>query len=344
VRRRWRYAPIPVAIEFNLIACAIVILALLDRGADSRQFAAVALLAGFAIFAGAIVTRPLVRGEDVGPVDALQVGIAAFPTLIGAPLVAMPLPVLHVVAAFVIGVAGALAYAAMVRTSSMTVAPYFFGILGALGIVVSTANIVPSPLAAALWGIAAAITAILARRAMPQLFGHAALYALASSIAAGLFGGAIGVVSGLARHPLEISIANVVATIGIGVAAAIAVASGVRSWRIARLLLAAIATLLLLGAIAATIAPVTASNAAASAALRSALIAAAAVALTIASRSRRAAELAALVYPLLVLGATKFLFDDFRTGHAATLFVTLATYGIALVLIARLRPAVLSPS
>src|SRR5207237_8999055 len=126
VRRKWRYAPLPMAIEFNLLACALLGLTLLDKAADSRELAAMALVAGFAIYAGAIVTRPLIRRDDVGPVDAMQVGIAAVPTLVGAPLVAGFGSPLAIAAAFVAGLAGALAYAAMVRTSTMTVAPYFF--------------------------------------------------------------------------------------------------------------------------------------------------------------------------------------------------------------------------
>ena len=344
VRRKWRYAPIPVAIEFNLAACAIVVLALVDRGADSRQVVAISLLVAHAIFAGAIMTRPLIRHEDVGPVDALQVGLSAIPTLVGAPLVAAPLPVTHMVTALAIATAGALGYLAMVRTKSMTVAPYFFGAFGVLGVVVSTAHILPAPQAAVFWGLAAATTAVIARRTMPQLFAHAAVYALAATIAAGLFGSALGVVSGLGRHPLAVTFANAIATMGIAVAAGVAIASGAQPWRIARLTLAAIATLLLLGAVAAALTPISGNSAAAAAALRSAIIAVAAVALTLVARTPRTGELAALVYPLLMLGALKFLFDDFGSGRAASLFITLATYGVALVVIARFRAPTTDPA
>ena len=342
VRRKWRYAPLPMAIEFNLLACALVGLTLLDKAADPRELAAAALVLGFAIYAGAIVTRPLVRHDDVGPVDALQVGIAAVPTLVGAPLVAGVGTPLAVAAAFVAGLAGALAYAAMVRTWSMTVAPYFFGALGCVGLLVATANLLSASAAAALWGISAGAAAIVARRAIPQLWGHAALYALASSIAAGLFAAALGVVSGLGRHPLNLSVANIVATIGIATAAGIAVASGAQPWRIARLVLAALATLLVLGAVAAAVVPISHNDAGAAAALRSAVIAAAAVAITLIAR--RARELATLVTPLLILGATKFLFDDFGSGRAASLFITLATYGVALVVIARFKSTGVTPA
>jgi hypothetical protein len=339
VRRKWRYAPLPIAIEFNLLACALVGLTLLDKAADSRDLAAMALVAGFAIYAGAIVTRPLIRHDDVGPVDALQVGIAAVPTLVGAPLVAGFGSPLAIAAAFVAGLAGALAYAAMVRTSTMTVAPYFFGALGALGLLVATANLLGASAAAALWGIAAGAAAVVARRAIPQLWGHAALYALASSIATGLFAASLGVVSGLGRHPLDLSLANVLASLGIATAAGVAIACGAQPWKIARLVLAAIATLLALGAVAAAVVPLSHNDAGAAAALRSAVIAVAAVAITLLARFPRARELATLVTPLLILGATKFLFDDFSRGRAASLFITLATYGVALVVIARVKSA-----
>jgi len=269
----------------------------------------------------------------------MQVGIAAIPTLVGAPLVAGLGSPLAIAAAFVAGVAGALSYAAMVRTSRMTVAPYFFGALGCLGLLVATANLLSGPAAAALWGVAAGAAALVARRAIPQLWGHAALYALASSIAAGLFAASLGVVSGLGRHPLDLSLANVLATLGIATAAAVAVASGAQPWRIARLVLAAIATLLVLGAVAAAVVPISHNDAAAAAALRSAIIAVAAVTIALAARSRHARELATLVTPLLIPGAAKFLFDDFGSGRAASLFITLATYGVALVVIARVKGA-----
>lgn len=337
VRRNWRYAPLPMAIEFNLLACALVGLTLLDKAADSRELAASTLLIGFAIYAGAIVTRPLIRHDDVGAVDAMQVGISAIPTLVGAPLVAGLGTPLAVVAAFVAAVAGALSYVAMLRTSRMDVAPYFFGALGCLGVLVATANLLSASAAAALWGLAAGAAALLARRAIPQLWGHAALYALASTIAAGLFAASVGVVSGLAHHPLDLSLANIVATLGIATAAVVAVAAGAQEWRIARLVLAALAMLLVLGAVAAAVVPISHDDAGAAAALRSAIIAAAAVAIALAARTPRARELATLVTPLLVLGAMKFLVDDFGRGRAASLFITLATYGVALVVIARMR-------
>src|SRR5204863_9893043 len=126
-------------------------------------------------------------------------------------------------------------------------------------------------------------------------------------------------------------------------AAGVAIASGAQPWKIARLVLAAIATLLALGAVAAAVVPISHNDAGAAAALRSAVIAVAAVAITLLARSPRARELATLVTPLLILGAAKFLFDDFGHGRAASLFITLATYGVALVVIARVKSAGVAP-
>ena len=39
-----------------------------------------------------------------------------------------------------------------------------------------------------------------------------------------------------------------------------------------------------------------------------------------------------LVYPILVAGGVKLVFEDLRAGSASTLFVSLAAYGSALIL------------
>jgi hypothetical protein len=43
-----------------------------------------------------------------------------------------------------------------------------------------------------------------------------------------------------------------------------------------------------------------------------------------------------LVYPLLVLTGVKFILEDFRAGRPATLFVSFALYGLALIVGPRL--------
>jgi hypothetical protein len=62
-----------------------------------------------------------------------------------------------------------------------------------------------------------------------------------------------------------------------------------------------------------------------------------AVGLSVASRHARARSAAALVYPVLLAGAAKLLYEDLRVGVAATLFAGFAVYGVALIVAPRLR-------
>jgi hypothetical protein len=77
-------------------------------------------------------------------------------------------------------------------------------------------------------------------------------------------------------------------------------------------------------------------NAAVLAALRTAILSAASVTLALSSRHWRWPEARWLVYPVLILVAIKLFVEDFPNGQPATLFVSLAFLGGALLLVARL--------
>lgn len=72
------------------------------------------------------------------------------------------------------------------------------------------------------------------------------------------------------------------------------------------------------------------------AAARSVVIALAAIALLWAGRRAALPELQWLVYPVLVAGAAKLLWEDLRVGEPAALFAALAAYGGALIATPRL--------
>jgi hypothetical protein len=59
--------------------------------------------------------------------------------------------------------------------------------------------------------------------------------------------------------------------------------------------------------------------------------------LAFADRAWRFVEGGWLVYPLLGLTGMKFLLEDIRVGRPATLVVSFALYGLALVVAPRLR-------
>jgi len=77
-------------------------------------------------------------------------------------------------------------------------------------------------------------------------------------------------------------------------------------------------------------------NAAVLAALRTAVLSAASVTLALSSRHWRWPEARWLVYPVLILVGIKLFVEDFPNGQPATLFVSLAFLGGALLLVAKL--------
>jgi hypothetical protein len=79
-----------------------------------------------------------------------------------------------------------------------------------------------------------------------------------------------------------------------------------------------------------------AADPAVTAALRTAILAGLALGLAVAARRRSWPELGWLVYPLVALGGVKLLVQDMRVGRPATLVLSLALYGMVLVLAPRL--------
>jgi hypothetical protein len=93
------------------------------------------------------------------------------------------------------------------------------------------------------------------------------------------------------------------------------------------------------GAAVMLLAPSLAQDAGALATLRTVLLSLAVVGLTVAGRSRRLAIFSTLVFPAVIVGGVRIVADDFRHSRAATLFVALAFYGVALVSAGRSRTA-----
>ena len=78
------------------------------------------------------------------------------------------------------------------------------------------------------------------------------------------------------------------------------------------------------------------ADAAIVAAIRTAVLSVAAVTLALSSRFPRWPEARWLVYPVLILVGIKLFAEDFPNGEPATLFVSLAFIGSALILVAKL--------
>ncbi len=337
--KRW-FVRWPALAPAWIAAVALQLMAV-NRGNEPMDFAAVALLISAFAYLGAIAAKNLIAREDITWYDVAQAfGTITF-VLSGAAWIAaqshsLMLPVMMAIAT----VAGGAYFTALRQTPEDIVAPYYFGGLAIACTLFATAMAATPTKAGMIWIVFATVSIFAARAlATSQFVVHAIVYSIAGAIATGLLGGAIGAITGMGTRP-PIAIAPGVATVGIAIAAVTALLvrdTTSRTWRIGRVVLFALASLVVIAGATLIVLRIGRTDAAASSAVRSAMIAIAAVALAYVSRLPIFADASLLVYPILGIGAAKFIVDDFMSGRAATLFVSLAVYGCALLLLARMR-------
>jgi len=176
---------------------------------------------------------------------------------------------------------------------------------------------------------------------------HGAVYASAAAVASGLLAVAVAAFTGPGVPPLDSSLSIVLIVLTVIAACAwFPVATHGRTWgrlsHLPKLLMLTIVALGLGGVVLVVLARQLLPGSAAGfdpaplAALRTGVLSTAAVLLALAGRWHRTAESAWLVYPVLIAGAIKLLMEDVPTGRPASLVVSLALYGVALILSPRL--------
>jgi hypothetical protein len=195
---------------------------------------------------------------------------------------------------------------------------------------------------------AAAITAWLgSSRARATLSVHGAVYAVIAAITSGLLPESIDALTGPSIGSAGgVSLAGVIALVVLGVCAALPVATHGKTWGrfsraptvvlLAALLLGASGIAVSFGARLLPVADATGPEPGALAALRTGVLAVATLALAWLGRLRAMPEAIWVVYVVLGLGGVKLLAEDLRAGRAATLFISMALYGGALILAPRL--------
>lgn len=331
----------PALVPAWIAAVALQLTTAVNRGRDAMDFAAVALLISAFAYLGAIAAKNLIARDDITWYDVAQAfGTIAFvlsgAAWIGALSHSLLLPIMMAIAT----VAAGAYFTALRQTPADIVAPHYFGALAVACTVFATVMVATPTVAGMVW-IAFATICIFAARALrtSQFVAHAVVYSIAGAIATGLLGGAVGAITGMGKRP-PIALAPGVATAGIAVAAITALLvreNASKTWRIGRLVLFTLAALVVIAGATLIILRVGGTDAAASAAVRSAVIAIAAVSLAFLTRLPLFSFASILVYPVLGVGAAKFVIDDFMNGRAVTLFVSLAVYGCALLVLAKMR-------
>lgn len=344
----WTLLRWPVALIADLAIVVLSLRAVTPAAADTPGMAFGAQIVLLVTYLGSFAVRTLLLNRDIIPFEVTQsiaativgLGGAAYLTIVigggGLPLGVATLAL----AAGCYGVAAVF----VERRQSRRRNYYFYTAAGLVFALAGVTLAMPSAAVGpvyAVFGLVAASAGRLSKRVTYR--AHGAAFLTAAVVATGLlphvfYGLGLPVApSGRA----SLAMLGVLALCGAAMwglgSEAVPTAPSPRR-RVPRLIVLFLALGGLLGVIASGILAAPASPYAPGlvATIRTALLVAAILALALAGRVWAFAEGAWLVYPLLVLTGLKFVLEDVRTGQPATLFVSFALYGLALIVGPRL--------
>jgi len=343
----WTLLRWPVALAADLTILILSGRAVTTGVADSPGMALAVQVLLLAAYLGSFATRTLFLNRNVIPFEMAQsvsviavgLGGAAYVThttgvgtlLLGVATLALAAGCYGVAIAFVEGRQG--------RLRNF----FFYTSAGLVFALVGCALILPTPALALVYaglGFAIAWAGRLSGRA--TFHAHGAVYLAAAVVVSGLFAHVLyGLgLPGVPTHAASAAMLGVLSVCVVAVwALRVAPAEGppVPAARVPRLVVLVLGLGGLLGVTVGWITPLlgggetTAMHAGLVAALRTALLVLGVLTLAWAGGAMGFVEGAWLVYPLLILTGLKFLLEDFRAGRPATLFLSFALYGLALI-------------
>jgi len=347
--RDWVLLRWPVAFAADLAAVVVAVAATRPEAAEGPRAAFLVQAALLALYLGSIATRTLFLQRRVVPFEVLQTVGALLVGLGGAVFVAGRSGIGQRgfgAVALLLGLSTyAVAFAFVERRQKIRANFYFYSSVAIVFVLAGSWLVFSARGLALFWAASGVASGWLARRQKSSTLAvHGAVYACGSALAAGLgdpavrtaFSGLVG--PSLPSPDSALVLAGLVATGWL--------TGGVPREtflpRLPRLALMAAIALLAVGLGAGALVPLLAGtgegSAAAAATVRTAALVGVALALAWAGRREAWAEARWLVYPLLGLTGLKVLFQELPQGRPATLVVTFALYGAALILIPRLRP------
>ncbi len=338
-----RFLVWPVALAADAMTLGLGAMALWGQRGTSPLGAAAVGLGLFVVSAGGTLFRTFRDGSGPTGWAMLQSALAFLAGLAVAARLAAGQEGGGVLGAPMLGLGlGIFALAVRLFPSQAGRALGFFTSLGLAVGLTSLVVLVPAPGPRALLDLAAAAAlTVFGRRRIGPLSELQALAALLA--AAGVSGLARTVASALVAPPADVAAPGPVALVVLAATVAVAVAlpeppEGARPLeRAAKIGALGLATLGLAGVIAWAALALLHPAAPAAEAIRTALLSLAAVALAVIGRTAAARSAGVLVYPVLVLTAIKIGVEDLRIGVAASLFASLASFGVALIVAPRLR-------
>ena len=315
--------------------------------ADTAAIFATFLLLTYLV---SFVYRTHVKGESVAMFEPMQAlaasGIAFAAAILAANVGQFGLGLMGILSIVVGGSAYALAFSPETRRARGRNF-FFYSTLGLLFVLAGSGLILPHNAAAILWSLLAITMAFMSgRTGRVALSLQCTLLLMAAGVYSGILATGLHALAGdagpgwpgLQGTQVFVAIATVACLF-------IPVAQQSERWgklaRIPQLTVLALSVWEVGGLMVTVLAPALAAaageapNLALLASIRTAVLSVASVTLAISSRHWRWPEARWLAYPLLILIAIKLFSEDFPNGNAATLFVSLAFVGSAVLLVAK---------
>jgi hypothetical protein len=301
------------------------------------------------LFLGSFATRTLYMGRKVVPFEMVQTAAVIAIGIGGAVWVAVRSGMGQAgfgVFAILFGAAAyAVAFSFVERRQKIRENFYFYTSVAIVLLLAGVALLLGEPARSLAWGVLALGVGYLApRKGSRTLAVHSAIYATAAAIGSGLLGQAVVTLffgNSVSWRPNVATGAALVAVAGCAWLTSRVPRSNVVE-RVVPAGVDLVMALALSGTVVAWLAPVVAGSGpsaspGALATLRTVALVAAALAAVWLGRSAALAEAGWLAYPLLGLTGLKMLLEDLKHGTPATLILAFACYGLALILVPRVR-------
>jgi hypothetical protein len=347
--RDWTIIRWPIALVADVMVLVVAIKAgdrLTNEGPASALLVQSVMVA---LFLGSFATRTLYMGRKVVPFEMLQTAAVIGVGIGGAVWVAVRSGMGQAgfgVVSVVFGIASyAVAFAFVERRQKIRENFYFYTSVAIVFVLAGTALLLPEPVRSLCWGALALVLGFLSpRKKSRTLAAHAAVYGVAAAVGSGLLGQSIGTLFFGTSVAWRTSAATTLVLVA--VAGSAWLSSRVPRTNVLEQFPPAVVDLVLVlglsGTVVAWLAPVVTGadpggNPGALATLRTVALVAMAVASAWVGRRASHAEVGWLAYPILGFTGLKMLLEDMKHGRPATLILAFACYGLALILVPRIR-------
>jgi hypothetical protein len=347
--RDWTLIRWPVALVADVMVLIVAVKAGDRMTNEGPGLALLVQSALVALYLGSFATRTLYMGRKVVPFEMVQAAAVIAVGIGGAVWVAVRSGLGQAgfgVTSVVFGAASyAVAFAFVERRQKIKENFYFYTSIALVFLLSGTGLLLGEPARSLLWGALAVLFAWLALRQKSRTLGtHAAVYAVAAAIGSGLVAQSISTlfVGGVVEwHPSAASTAVLLA-----VAANAWLAGkeprGTTLERLPPVVVYLVLAVGVSGTLVAWLAPAVAgvgpgSSPGALATLRTVVLVAAVLATAWLGCTPGHAEAGWLAYPLLGFIGLKMLLEDLPRGRPVTLILAFAFYGLALILVPRIR-------